>query len=181
MKKVYYKKYKEQGFTLILAIFLSTIVLTITLSMMSILYKQLILSTADRESQIAFFAADSGMECAYYWDFRADLSGSTTQSIFQTVRPLAVPLATLAPSCAGQNIFVTPGPTGETAFDQSASTVNEDSTIFYMTGLNGTQACAYVIVKKNKNTSTTTIESHGQNRCILGDSRRVERAIQFRY
>lgn len=150
---------------------------------MSILYKQLVLSTADRESQIAFYAADTGMECAYYWDFRADLSGSTTQSIFQTVTPLVTPLATLAPTCAGQNIVTTAGPTGEAAFDrtQTPSNPGEDATTFFITGLNGTQACAYVIVKKNKTTATTTIESHGQNRCILGDTKRVERAIQFRY
>ncbi len=167
----------KEGFTLVLALFLSTIVLTITLSMMQILYKQLTLSTADRESQIAFFAADSGMECAYYWDFRADLLGSTTQSLFQSVTPLA----TLAPSCGGQNIFTTPGPTSEPAFSTTTSTLAEDITTFYMTNINGTQACTYVIVRKNKSTATTTIESHGQNRCILGDPRRVERAIQFRY
>jgi Tfp pilus assembly protein PilX len=172
---------KEKGFTLVLSLFLSTIVLTITLSMMQILYKQLTLSTADRESQIAFFSADSGMECAYYWDFRADISGSTTQSIFQSVMPLGTPLATLAPTCGGKNIFTTVGPTGEPAFSTSTSNAAEDITIFYMTNINGTQACNYVIVKKNKTTATTTIESHGQNRCILGDPRRVERAIQFRY
>lgn len=179
MKIINYKK--EDGFTLVLSIFLSTIVLTITLSMMQLLYKQLTLSTADRESQIAFFAADTGMECAYYWDFRADLNGSTTQSIFQSINPLAVPLGTLSPSCGGQNIYTQQGPTGETAFDRTRTTANEDITVFFMTNINNTQACSYVTVKKNKNTATTSIESHGQNRCITGDLRRVERAIQFRY
>jgi hypothetical protein len=179
MKRINYKK--EEGFTLVLSLFLSTIVLTITLSMMQILYKQLTLSTADRESQIAFFAADSGMECAYYWDFRADISGSTTQSIFQSVKPLSTPLSVIAPTCGGKNIFTSIGPTGEPAFSTTSSTVAEDVTTFFMTNINGTQACNYVIVKKNKTTATTTIESHGQNRCVLGDPRRVERAIQFRY
>lgn len=172
---------KNTGFTLVLSIFLSSIVLSITLSLMSILYKQLTLSTADRESQIAFLAADSGMECAYYWDFRADLNGSTTQSIFQTVTPLGIPLGTLMPQCAGKNIATTTGPGGEPAFSSAGTTGAEDVTTFYMTGLNNTVSCAYVIVKKNKSTGTTSIESRGQNRCIAGDLRRVERAIQFRY
>ncbi len=182
MKNKYLKNkmQKEGGFTLILSIFLATIVLSITMSMMSILYKQLVLSTADRESQIAFYAADTGMECAYYWDFRGDLSGSSTQSIFQRTTQLAVPLSTLAPNCGGQNIFTNTGPTSEPAF--ATSTLgNIYQTIFYITGINGTQSCVYVIVKKDEVQNTTVVESHGQNRCVLGDSRRVERAIQFRY
>lgn len=178
---IYKKNTSQQGFTLIISIFLATIVLTITLSMMQLLYKQLTLSTADRESQVAFFAADSGMECAYYWDFRGDISGSSTGSIFSGTNSATV--AGLAPSCGGKNIYTTTGPgtPAETAFDTSATTATEDITTFYMTGLAGTNACNYVIIKKNKITATTSIESHGQNRCISGDLRRVERAIQFRY
>jgi hypothetical protein len=175
------KTKKEDGFTLVLSIFLASIVLGITLSMMGILYKQLTLSTADRESQLAFFAADSGMECAYYWDFRADLNGSTTQSLFADQSALGIPLSTLGPTCANKGIATTTGPGGETAFDTSGTTLVEYKTIFYMTNLNGTAACAYVIVTKNKSTATTSIESHGQNRCIAGDPKRVERAIQFKY
>jgi Tfp pilus assembly protein PilX len=186
MKQItFYKQKQEEGFTLILAIFLSTIVLTITLSMMSILYKQLVLSTADRESQIAFFAADTGMECAYYWDFRADLAGSSTQSIFQRQSTLLPTLGDIKPHCAGQKITATDGPTGETPFSSSATTTSAGdtiyTTIFYITNINSTQACTYVVVNKNETQKTTVIESHGQNRCVLGDTRRVERAIQFRY
>jgi Tfp pilus assembly protein PilX len=171
----------NSGFTLVLSIFLSAIVLTITLSMMNVLYKQLTLSTADRESQIAFFAADTGMECAYYWDFRADLSGSTTQSIFGNVNTLTTPIATIAPTCAGQNIYTQTGPGGETAFDPTGTNASEYVRTFYINNLNGTQACTFVTVRKNITTATTSIEAHGQNRCVVGDLRRVERAIQFRY
>jgi ABC-type lipoprotein release transport system permease subunit len=175
------KKNHNSGFTLVLSIFLSAIVLTITLAMMNILYKQLTLSTADRESQIAFFAADTGMECAYYWDFRADLNGSTTQSIFGDINTLSTPIATIAPTCAGQNIYTQTGPGGETAFDPVGTNAFEYVRTFYINNLNGTQACAFVTVKKNISSATTSIEAHGQNRCVAGDLRRVERAIQFRY
>ena len=170
---------KKEGFTLIISIFLASIVLTITLSMMQILYKQLVLSTADRESQVAFFAADTGMECAYYWDFRGDISGSSTASIFSGVNNAGV--SALAPKCAGKNIYTATGPGGEVAFDTSATNSIDDITTFYMTNIASTTACNYVTIKKNKTTATTSIESHGQNRCVLGDLRRVERAIQFRY
>jgi Tfp pilus assembly protein PilX len=172
-------KQTKEGFTLIISIFLASIVLTITLSMMQLLYKQLILSTADRESQIAFFAADTGMECAYYWDFRGDLSGSSTGSIFSSANSGTV--SGLAPTCGGKNIYTQTGPGGEVAFDTSATNAIDDITTFYMTNIASTTACNYVIVKKNKTTATTSIESHGQNRCTAGDLRRVERAIQFRY
>jgi Tfp pilus assembly protein PilX len=178
MKKNFYKNIqeREKGFTLIFAIFLSTIILTVTLSMMFILYKELVLSTVDRESQIAFFAADVGMECGEYWDFRADLNGSTTQSYFvQGVNAVPLPASLY---CAGQNILTNAGPNGETAFYRDSAT---EKTTFYLNNIGGGPSCATVIVTKLSFTGKSKIESHGYNRCLASDPRRVERAIEFNY
>lgn len=68
------KKYKTRcgGFTILYAILLTTVVLSIGLSLLSLLTQQVSLSGAERESTLSFYVADAGMECALYWDTRVN-------------------------------------------------------------------------------------------------------------
>ncbi len=63
-------RYDNFGFTLLLASLIASLLLAIGLSMFTIAQKQIILSGLGRDSQYAFYAADSGAECALYWDFK---------------------------------------------------------------------------------------------------------------
>lgn len=77
----------QKGFTLFVAVVISSLLLSIGLSLSNILLKQLVFSTTGRESQIAFYAADSGAECALYWD-RKNADGSTSlDGAFATTTP----------------------------------------------------------------------------------------------
>lgn len=70
--------FHEQGFTLLLAALVASITLALGTSIFGIVQKELILSSIGRDSQHAFYAADSGAECALYWDVRHELfSGET--------------------------------------------------------------------------------------------------------
>jgi len=60
----------NEGFVLIFSVIISSILLSVGLAMFSIALKELILSSSGRESQFAFYAADSASECAVYWDIR---------------------------------------------------------------------------------------------------------------
>ena len=60
----------DKGFTLLLASLIASIVLAIGISIFSIAHKQLILSSIGRDSQFAFYAADTGAECALFWDLQ---------------------------------------------------------------------------------------------------------------
>jgi hypothetical protein len=62
----------KKGFTVLIAIVVASIVLAIALSIMSITLKQLTLAGVARESEIAFQAANAGVECIRYYD----ISGS---------------------------------------------------------------------------------------------------------
>jgi hypothetical protein len=62
------KSSPNQGFVILYAVLLVSIVLTISLSLMNITYRQIILSQVARESIVAFAAADAGLDCARYWD-----------------------------------------------------------------------------------------------------------------
>jgi len=56
------------GYALMLSIVVSSIVLSIGISLLNIVQKELILSATGRDSQFAFYAADAGLECVLYWD-----------------------------------------------------------------------------------------------------------------
>lgn len=47
-------------------------------SIFSIISKQIALSSIGRDSQFAFYAADTGAECALFWDTRFNAFASTT-------------------------------------------------------------------------------------------------------
>src|SRR3989338_4185708 len=60
----------QKGFTLLLAALVSSIVLALGTSIFKLAQKELTLSSIGRDSQFAFYAADTGAECALYWDVR---------------------------------------------------------------------------------------------------------------
>ena len=57
-----------RGFALLVAIVLSAVALMVTTALTTLAYKSLILSSAARESQYSFYAADTALECGLFWD-----------------------------------------------------------------------------------------------------------------
>lgn len=62
------KKINKAGFTLFVAMVVSSLLLAVGFSISNIILKQLLLAGSGKDSQIAFYAADSGAECVQYWD-----------------------------------------------------------------------------------------------------------------
>jgi len=64
-----FKKYKtdQGGFVLLYAVLAVTVILVVGLIITNIITKQIILSTTGRDSQFAYYAADSMRECVFYW------------------------------------------------------------------------------------------------------------------
>ena len=71
----------QRGFTILLAALVASLVLSLGISVFSIAQKQLILSSTGRDSQYAFYAADTAAECALYWDVRHDFFGTSTPAV----------------------------------------------------------------------------------------------------
>ena len=65
---------KQQGFVILFSILVSTIILLMSAGIFRIAQKESVLSSYSRESQVAFYAADSGLECALYWDISRQIS-----------------------------------------------------------------------------------------------------------
>lgn len=61
-------KQKTEGFALLLAVLVGTVVLAIGLSILNVTLKQIIISNFGAESERAFHAAYAGVECAQYFN-----------------------------------------------------------------------------------------------------------------
>jgi hypothetical protein len=71
------KSLGQAGFTILLAALVTSLVITLGISIFSIAQKQVILSSLGRNSQYAFYTADTAAECALYWDVRHDFASTT--------------------------------------------------------------------------------------------------------
>jgi len=58
----------QRGFVLLFAILVSSVILAVGMGAFNITLKELALSAAGRDSQVAFYYADTGSECAFFWD-----------------------------------------------------------------------------------------------------------------
>lgn len=61
---------RQRGFTLFYAVLVASLMLAIGLAIFNITFKEFVLSSGARDSAGAFYAADTGLECALYWDLK---------------------------------------------------------------------------------------------------------------
>lgn len=149
----------NKGFALLVAVVVSTLMLSIGAVIFNTTIKELRLSSLGRDSQFAFYAADSGIECALFWDIRGHEFATSTDSDPTNTGTF----------CAGQDIT-------ESGWSVVANPSSARST-FKLTFPEG--YCATVVV--NKTIATTTIESRGYNTCVETNPKRVERALRSEY
>ncbi len=147
----------KKGFTLLFAVLISSLLLSIGIAILSVTLKQLLLSSSGRESQFAFFAADTGQECAKYWD-RHDVNGDLGTSVFPTSSASMLDGQTI--NCNGQPVSLT-------------EEVTSDGIV---TSFTIPDPCVSVTVTK-KTDESTYVQSRGYNTCDSDDNRRTERAI----
>ena len=70
----------KKGITLLLAVFVSSLALTLGLGVFTLLFSEVEFSGTAKESLIAFYAADSGIECAIFWDIERDAFATTSSN-----------------------------------------------------------------------------------------------------
>ncbi len=143
----------KQGFVLLFSVLVSSLLLAIGLAIFNIGQKELVLSATARDSQFAFYAADTGIECAFYWDFQ---SGTFSPGATQGITCSGV----LLPNVGGKNYGV------------------EDT---FRLDLSPQPYCVDVTVRKTESPRRTYVEARGYNTCDSNNPRRVERAIRATY
>jgi hypothetical protein len=157
----------EAGFTLMLAVLIASLLTALGLAMFSIAQKEIVLSSLGRDSQFAFYAADTGAECALLWDFKYD-AFSTSTTYTSTSTPA---------TCADQQLqdFPTPYETGNPDGVSGLGGASQSTFWFEPEGY-----CVYVTVTKQEGQPRTTVESLGYSTpCSQPNNvRRLERAVR---
>src|SRR4051812_23803804 len=62
---------QKKGFSLLLAVLLGSLLISVGLGIFNLTFKESIISASGRESEYALYAADSGIDCALYYDIQA--------------------------------------------------------------------------------------------------------------
>ena len=172
------------GFAVLFAVLLASFLITLGLSIFSVSLKEIMIVTSIRDSQIAYYAADSARECALYWDVKIGaFPACLNDSCDITKKGIDVSTTTTPTvSCNGNTPitlnFVKNGLTFNTRSADDLGNIYKDF-FDYSTTTGGVLPVADLRITKqfNKDTYTikTTIETWGHNTTVIG--RRVERGI----
>lgn len=65
-----FRTQQSQGFVILFTVLIVSITLAIALGIASVSFREVLLSTTAKDAQYSFFAADTGAECALYWDIQ---------------------------------------------------------------------------------------------------------------
>lgn len=158
----------HKGFTLLLASLISSILLAIAIFMINIAQKEIVLASVGRDSQYAFYAADSGAECALYWDFRGAFNpAAPTRDVQCSSQRVGEYISSIS---SDQNDFIVGGQGYEIPsrmqFEQSNRCVKVE-----------------VVKEINGDVITTQIDSRGYNMpcSVTSSPRLLERAVRITY
>jgi hypothetical protein len=185
------KKEQHKGFTLLFAVLVSTLVVAIGATVVSIALRQTILSGTSRESQYAFYAANTVLECVFYWDVIG--LPTATGKVFPSSAEIALTAGEMNDvKCSNGNIVTGAGFEGGTSFADSGwirnpatpNVTNVKIEIFDTTGQYDHRYCAEASISKivmADGTTVTTIQAKGYNTCDLDSPRAVERGLVQSY
>lgn len=146
----------KPAFTLLMAVMISSILLALGYEIYNLAVKEVTLSSSGRESQFAFFAADTGVECSLYSDGKLDAFATSS------------PLTSIA--CG----------TATSSLTRLVSGTQYITTFSFSLGAGLNTQCVDVKVTRDE-PRRTTIESYGHNTCDLTNPLRLERAIRVTY
>jgi Tfp pilus assembly protein PilE len=146
----------QRGFTLLIAVILASVLVTVGLALSDIAYKQVILASTAKQSQYAFYAADAALECALFYDQEYDAFNTNPTDLTSL-------------SCNGQNI----------SFSSTGS--SPKVTTFSIPCVGGGSNATVRVYKGNLTTPTHALYASGYNSCSATDPRRIERGIKVTY
>jgi Tfp pilus assembly protein PilX len=156
----------NKGFTLLIAIILASVALLVGLALADVAYKQVVLSTTAKQSSLAFYAADSALECTLYYDQRRIAFDHTTPLIQSELQCDGAGITNYATNVSGSvrtTTFSTPCTGGVTA---NVTVYKVDTMSGASCGANGAKTCIY---------------ADGYNSCNASDRNRLERGLKVLY
>jgi hypothetical protein len=178
-------KKNNKAFVLLFTLLISSILLATGLGISRLVVRQITLASLGRESQVALFAADSGIECALHWELsgKFDLAEpSEDRTIFCNGLRIAdgsqnvITSSSYGAECDAlgappQNNTINGG--SKSCFNFSVSPPGSNPP--------NNQPCVYVVVDKSNLVAggTTEITANGYNRCNLDLPNTLQRTLQI--
>jgi hypothetical protein len=170
MKKFFKKKNKtssaqgysasKKGFALLFTVLVISIILAIGLGISDVTYKQTILSSLARNSQLAFYQADSGVECGMYFDVQGGI----------------FPRGTTAADAASKDPTIY---CGDNTLTFTPASSHDDYFVYTEQTPNGTDPC-YSVTFDKTDPVHNSVSSRGLSTCI-NTAQQVERALNVTY
>lgn len=161
MKNKILKKNREKGFVMLYTMILSSIILAISIGILNVALKETNFSISARAANEAFFAADTGAECALYYDRINNNAFSGTLDSMQ---------------CGLQNQNIQLNPIGDGFWSFVVPNLGESE-----------RSCAKVTLTRDPSNFSTTIISKGYNNANPDSSEcnpasnSVERELEVTY
>ncbi|MDE1924814.1 MAG: hypothetical protein KGH79_01380 [Patescibacteria group bacterium] len=166
-----------KGFTLFFAVLVASLALSIGIAIYDITVRELSLSATVTQSQYSIYAADTGAECALYWDAKCTAGSCSGGSAFATSTTYTGATSGAGLNCNSIDITAntTPAP------DWTVSSAANAATTTFTINFTPLPYCATVTVAKVGNPPTTVITSHGYNTCANNGALQIERVLQVNY
>ena len=181
-------KIMKKGFALLLSLIVTSILLVVGLGVSGVAFREIQLSSFGNQSEIAFYAAETGLECGMYWDkavvnYVDDDSSGSVMDESDALSAFVDGSTTTLGSCLGNSITLdSRGLITDTSSDNTAKFELNLST----------GPCVEVEVKKIDPApfspppgdlllawAKTTITATGYNTCDDTDPRRVGRVLEL--
>lgn len=169
----FFNKKNNKGFVILFAVILTSIILSVTLSLSDLTFKEIKFGTQAHATGEAFLAADTGAECALLYEFKGSFMTSTGDSVYGYPTTDSEPLTI---ECAGTSIALN--------LNESGVYSATGPWVFYLPNLGSTgKACAKVQVTKSG--GSTNIISKGYSdggstlNCYSTNPNLVEREIEI--
>jgi len=168
MKNIFSKKNKQSGYAILFTVIVISAISVIAAGLSSSAYKQLILSSLARDSQMAFYQSDLATECALYADW---VKSVQDPNFFKTSENRW--------KCGNRDLKVTYIDKGGGNYFYTLLPTDVDSY--------HSKSCFQITVEKNivveegLPIEKTTIFAKGYNICDLDNPRTVEREIEINY
>ncbi len=145
------------GFAMLFTVLVMSLILTIAVGISNTTFKQTILSSLAKDSQAAFYQADSAMECALYYDIT---KGYFPKDVPFDQVPLTLP-------CGTQTM----------TFDVANSTPNY---LFYTQVVTDPTKGCYGMLFNKTSALFSAVQAKGYSVC-QDTPRKVERVLEVRY
>jgi hypothetical protein len=162
MKIIFKKKYQTtDGYAILFTVALVSIISVIALGLTNAAYKEIILSSVAKDSETAFYQADTASECALYADNQTQIPVDTTITSWT---------CGLDVTGVNQSFVVAPSTDRSLGYSITPQTPSSPNPCFNI-----------AVTKTAGFPSMTTIASKGYNTCNTSNIRTVERQINASY